>query len=515
MKPPPTFFRLSGSLLANLFFFFFFLDLYLYFLSFFLAYNVAVDGLQHGAIHNIWVPLFAAYTAIWSTFIIEKWKRKASELAFRWDTSKHSPLEVTRSEFKGPEMFDEVSGKVKKHFTSSERMTRRVMGSPLWILAITIVVCVQLLRIWFRDNIAFVRPFPEDRLYSVAGSTVQGALIAILNMVYRKVALKLTQWENHQTESKFQDALIFKTFAMQAINGNLALIHAAFIDPDPVELWTLLIVLMAGVQISNTIKQIAKPKLIFWCKMKKYKKRQTEIVPIIRGKTQQGLSHQATQRDGASEAGDFTQGWNSTEHQKDEHALGEVLRNCSMNNPSSTGSIGDYAEMVSQFTYVVLWSAVFPLAPFFAVAVNWTQLRGEMSLTCETTKRQYPTKADNIGAWLPILEAVSMLSVISNTVLIVHTFQSRLDFESAFNNTEVFKSDTSFFWLVALIEHLVILLKLVLSTYLADVPAWVRQLEKVEEARLLKMEEEMDDDFADDISREERDVLDSDKYQGI
>ena len=466
------------------------------------AYNVSQDGLQHGAIHNIWVPLFAAYTAIWATICLERWKRKAAELAFRWDTTHHSPLEVTRSAFKGPEMFDERDGQVKKYFTARERHSRTLAGSPLWLAAITGVVAVQLLRIWFRDTIAFVRPWPEDRLYSIAASTVQGGVIAILNMVYRRVALYLTQWENHQTESAFKNALILKTFVFQAINGNLALVHAAFIDPDPVELWTLLIILMAGVQISNTIKQILKPKLLFWCRAKKLhaSERKTEIVPITRGKTQKGLKHQQTQKDGAA-VGDFTEGWEL--HNKHERALGEVLRNCAMNSPPSTGSIGDYAEMVSQYTYVVLWSAVFPLAPFFAVLVNYTQLRGEMSLTCDNIKRSFPTKADNIGAWLPILEAVSMLSVISNTVLIVHTFQSRLDFQEAFpavgdaNATNVFSSDVSFFWLVALIEHLVILLKLILSSCMDDVPHWVKQLEKVEQQRVLEMEENMEDDLTE------------------
>ena len=75
-----------------------------------------------------------------------------------------------------------------------------------------------------------------------------------------------------------------------------------------------------------------------------------------------------------------------------------------------------------------------------------------------------------------------MISVVSNTVLIVHTFQSRLDFQRAFNDTLIFQSDVSFFWLVALIEHLVIVLKLVLSYCMDDVPLWVSQLRQVEDA---------------------------------
>ena len=46
--------------------------------------------------------------------------------------------------------------------------------------------------------------FPKNRLYSVAASSVQGIIIAALNLVYRRVALYLTKWENYQTESTFQ-----------------------------------------------------------------------------------------------------------------------------------------------------------------------------------------------------------------------------------------------------------------------------------------------------------------------
>jgi hypothetical protein len=298
--------------------------------------------------------------------------------------------------------------------------------------------------------------------------------------------------QNYQTESQFQDALIFKIFIFQAINGNLALVHAAFVDKDAVELWTLLIVLMAGVQISNTAKQLILPKIKFCCRLRKKtehrSKALTAVVPVAERKDRsiEGKEHRENKQSKKKESKKKKSTETNNDKDGDSHqsanAVTEVLRNCAMNSQSSIGLIGDYAEMVSQFTYIVLWSAVFPLAPLFAVLVNYTQLRGEMSLACDNMKRNDPEKADNIGAWLPILETVSMAAVVSNTVLIVHTFNSRLDFEESFNHT-VFKTDLSYFWLVAAIEHLVIVLKLILSYWMDDVPAWVNQLKKVEDAR--------------------------------
>ena len=117
------------------------------------AYNVYTYGLTESAIHNVWVPLFAAFVGIWATLVIEKWKRKASELAFRWDTdgvrdaisdvdssssassssdtttnTAHATTTTTRSEFKGPEIFNEVNNTVEKHFLKKERRSRMCAG---------------------------------------------------------------------------------------------------------------------------------------------------------------------------------------------------------------------------------------------------------------------------------------------------------------------------------------------------------------------------------------------------
>ena len=42
-----------------------------------------------------------------------------------------------------------------------------------------------------------------------------------------------------------------------------------------------------------------------------------------------------------------------------------------------TISTVDYAEMVTQFGYVALWSLVWPLAPLFAFVNNYIELRSD------------------------------------------------------------------------------------------------------------------------------------------
>ena len=46
--------------------------------------------------------------------------------------------------------------------------------------------------------------------------------------VYEKLAYILTNWENHRTQTAYDDALIIKLFAFQFVNNYASLIYIAF-----------------------------------------------------------------------------------------------------------------------------------------------------------------------------------------------------------------------------------------------------------------------------------------------
>ncbi len=49
----------------------------------------------------------------------------------------------------------------------------------------------------------------------VLGGALMSLTIQVTNRLYRAVALVLTDWENHRTETQYEDALILKTFTFQ------------------------------------------------------------------------------------------------------------------------------------------------------------------------------------------------------------------------------------------------------------------------------------------------------------
>lgn len=74
-----------------------------------------------------------------------------------------------------------------------------------------------------------------------------------------------------------------------------------------------------------------------------------------------------------------------------------------------------------QFGFITIFVAAFPLAPLFALLNNWVEIRLDShKFVCEY-RRPVAERAQNIGVWFNILEALSHLSVIANVSLLIKT----------------------------------------------------------------------------------------------
>jgi hypothetical protein len=60
-------------------------------------------------------------------------------------------------------------------------------------------------------------------------SLIQAIGIFLLNGLFKRLASCLTDWENHRTHSSFVNALVLKTFVLQACNYYGALLYSAFV----------------------------------------------------------------------------------------------------------------------------------------------------------------------------------------------------------------------------------------------------------------------------------------------
>ena len=89
---------------------------------------------------------------------------------------------------------------------------------------------------------------------------------------------------------------------------------------------------------------------------------------------------------------------------------------------SEEKEFNDYTMMVLQFSYVVCFASVLPLAPFVALVTGTIELHSDLIKFLKLSQRPEAKKASDIGAWLVLLSVVIYISVPINVVVMFHGF---------------------------------------------------------------------------------------------
>ncbi|KAL7635519.1 UNVERIFIED_CONTAM: hypothetical protein RMT77_014588 [Armadillidium vulgare] len=366
---------------------------------------------------------YAVFVSFWAVTFLEYWKRKSASLAHHWDCLDFQEEEERpRPEFAAKAPHHErnpVTGVKEPYFPRIIRTKRVLAGVGIIFIMISLVIIFIVAVIIYRVLVS-IPLFKNDSLRSQAqaisslsGALVNFVLIMCMGRVYEKLALRLTEWEMHKTQTEFEDNLTFKVFIFQFVNFYSSIFYIAFFKGRFVgypghyhhilglrnedcsaggcliELAQQLAVIMIGKQIVNNAQEILVPKLKGWWHKKKVRLRGVK---------------------------------NTRWH--DDYKLIE-----------NEGLFQEYLEMVLQFGFLTIFVAAFPLAPLFALLNNWVEIRLDAKkFVCET-RRPVAERAQNIGIWFTILDFMAHLAVISNGFLIAFTsdFIPRLLYKYEYN----------------------------------------------------------------------------------
>nr|CAD7578662.1 unnamed protein product [Timema californicum] len=80
-----------------------------------------------------------------------------------------------------------------------------------------------------------------------------------------------------------------------------------------------------------------------------------------------------------------------------------------------------YAAVVSNYGFVTLFVAAFPLAPLFALLNNIGEIRLDAYKMVTQSRRPLAERVQDIGAWYGILQGVTYAAVVSNAFVIAYT----------------------------------------------------------------------------------------------
>lgn len=191
---------------------------------------------------NDGTPIFAVFISIWSVFYLEYWKRKQWNLSYEWHTMGFYEEEVVRPQYT-------VSAKKFKRnpvtqksepIVSRKEKALKIAGEAsvvMFFIALVIAAVVGVIvyrAIIFGVLIAHDGHLRRNSKLFVTGTaaTINLIVINILKLIYRKLALIMTDWENPRTRSSYEKSFTLKMFWFQFCNTFASVFYVAFFKSE-------------------------------------------------------------------------------------------------------------------------------------------------------------------------------------------------------------------------------------------------------------------------------------------
>jgi len=439
--------------------------------------NMWADG---NSPDTVLMPAFGLFMCLWTTFFTEFWKRRNARLAMEWGMTGFEKQEQDRPQYSGALISSPTTGETVIYFAPAERFKRLMLSSLGVVLLILGVMLLTAgffaLQHWSMMNGRDCSFAMGDRSNNCAANkqTPLGPMIAqglnsisimVMNHFYSKVAIQLSDWENHKTDTQYENMLTTKVFCFMFINSYGSLFYIAFFkdalegakfcdNQDCLyELSTSLLFIFGGQLLIGNMSEI--------------------VIPYFRRKCSERAE---------SELSDAKR-----------PQVSEAEEQYSWEMYSSQSLFYDYAEIILQFGYTTLFVTAFPLAPLMAFVNNYVEIRVDAYKLCEHMRRPDPKSAQNIGTWHAILNIMAHASVVTNALILCFTSKR---FTLGFSTAQRV-------WMFILIEHVIFAIKFGFELVVDDVPAHVSlQLDRQDflASKLVNLEkDEMGDPLEDEL----------------
>ncbi|KAK5874660.1 hypothetical protein PBY51_019588 [Eleginops maclovinus] len=365
---------------------------------------------------------FAMCMAIWATLFLELWKRHRARHVSKWkvydwcEEEEELILEIVNDPNCTPKQF-------------SHSYLRSTLVLILVTVMLMLIIGLAHALVVFRVVAAPLMSegsweFIRDHANTVAvmlGAVLHYVTIQIMTRVNRWVSLKLCDIEKTNSFAATERNFTVKMFTFQFFTLFSSLFYVAFflgrINGHPgnyvriagwrleechpsgclTDLFIQMAVIMLLKQTLNNIFEFIVPWLKSCVKRKTAKKLERKC----------GHCYRKTCRDehGSIEPCDVCK-------------LRHWLSNYHLAHTDAFSLFNEFLEMVVQFSFTTIFVAAFPLAPLLALINNIFEIRLDAIKMVRLERRLVPRKTNDIGVWTKVLEAIGVLAVIANGLVI-------------------------------------------------------------------------------------------------
>ncbi|XP_059169358.1 anoctamin-7-like isoform X2 [Physella acuta] len=410
------------------------------------------------AFDNDVTPFYSLFICCWGTIFLEVWKRQSARLAYEWDVDMYEANEPDRPQFKGTRFKkNPITSEIDWYYPFGMRALKFATSGMVFIVMVIVVIASVISVIIYRVIISIdYCPTMSNQacfvLTTIVSSVLNAVSIIILGLIYDKLAVMFTDWENHRTQTDYNDSLILKVFTFKLVNSYASCFYIAFFRGQTgrsllesryvdscegscmtqlsFQVMTLMLtrplskfVSDVGIPIAKNI--VKKMKIIKLCKsMLCCRKNQVKI---------------ENEEENTPQAIFLFNEWSKP-------SLGDF-------------TLGEYTEKVILYGYLMLFACSFPLAPMIALIVCMIDIRVDAKRLLWLFRRPVALISADIGMWYNILTFLNLLGVLSNAFIIAFTSNWGSQF-----------SMMGKLWVIIGFEHIVLALKFFLAFIIPDVP---------------------------------------------
>jgi len=318
----------------------------------------------------------------------------------------------------------------------------------------------------------------QDQYYigDITASILNLFVIVVMNKVFQYLSGFLNEWENHRTQTEWENALIVKTFFFQFLNSYTTLFYIAFFKGTLAgavfgqedlhdfceygscfnELMIQLVIIFLGKQFVNQLFEIFLP-LARNIAMRKYNQKRL-------AKIQDSYKRRLRKNSSLAPYNEKTKDIDVPQWILDDELA-----------PYDGVLFDDYNEVAQQFGFITLFVAAFPLAPLFALLNNIFEIRTDAYKNLNFFQRPPALQSRNIGTWESIINVMGVICVITNSFVVAFTSQWALQTITDLSETKgTWEILASRLILVLIFEHVVIGAKVAFAFAIPDIPATVK-----------------------------------------
>ncbi|GCC27423.1 hypothetical protein chiPu_0005847 [Chiloscyllium punctatum] len=355
---------------------------------------------------NAATPIFGLFICLWGTILLARWKRKNAELIYEWDVEDYENNEQVR-----PQFYRTKPDRIEAFCPGYRRQLKIALSISVGLVMVGCVfisvVAVVIYKTWVRFRVITSNSLENFFLSTVVSSLLNALSILVLGKGYQKIAVKMTNWENHRTETEYNDALIIKFFAFEFANNYSPLFYIAFLRTNNEQFFTSiglpgledncgelnncmteLCFQVLMLMITHPLPKFLKDVIIPWAK---------HLICRVCGNT------------------------NKESHQKECSTVNDyILRD--YNKPDLENfTLEEYTEKVIQYGLQMLFAVSFPLGPFIFFLTILFDIRVDAKRLLLMYKRPIAHMAQDIGHWFTVLDLINNVAVVTNGCIIAFT----------------------------------------------------------------------------------------------